>query len=126
MKLFYATGACSLSPHIVLKELGIAFELEKVDTKTKKTQSGEDFTKISSKGYVPHLILSNGEHLSEGVAIVQYLADLKPEANLAPKAGTMERVRLQEWLNYIATEVHKSYYPMFRPETGPAAQEVRG
>lgn len=118
MKLFYSTGACSLSPHIVLQELGLPFEAIKVDLKTKKTQQGEDFSKISKKGYVPHLVLDNGEHLSEGVAIVQYLADLKPEANLIPKAGTFERVRMQEWLNYISTEIHKSHAPLFHPELG--------
>lgn len=124
MKLYYSTGACSLSPHITLREAGIPFQLEKVDLKTKKTQSGEDFTAISSKGYVPHLILENGEHLTEGVAMIQYLADQNPESSLAPRNGTMERVRLQEWLNYIATEVHKAHFPLFHPDTGTAAADV--
>ena len=124
MKLYYSTGACSLSPHIILREAGIPFLLERVDMKTKKTQSGEDFTLISKKGYVPHLVLDNGEHLTEGVAMVQFLADQYPQSELAPKNGTMERVRLQEWLNYISTEVHKSHFPLFHPETGAAAAEI--
>lgn len=124
MKLFYATGACSLSPHIVLRELGYDFELTKVDLKSKRTQAGEDFTSISPKGYVPHLVLDNGDHISEGVAIVQYLADQKPEKNLVPKAGTMERVRVQEWLNFIAAEVHKSFSPLFNGTLGPEAETL--
>ncbi len=124
MKLFYATGACSLSPHIVLRELGIPFELVRVDLKTKKTQHGEDFGGISPKGYVPHIILDSGEALTEGVAIVQYFADLKPEKNLAPRLGTFDRVKLQEWLHYIGTELHKSHFPLIHPAMVGATAEV--
>ncbi|MFZ5836567.1 MAG: glutathione transferase GstA [Pseudomonadota bacterium] len=115
MKLYYSPGACSLSPHIVLREAGYEFEMEKVDLKTKVTESGKDFSAISEKAAVPVLQLDNGEIISEGPAIVQYLADQKPAAGLAPKNGTIERVRLQEWLNYISTELHKSFGPLFAP-----------
>lgn len=115
MKLYYMPGACSLSPHIVLNELGMKFDLEQVDGKTKKVKS-EDFNKINPKSYVPALKLDNGEVLTEGTAIVQYLADQKPEAKLLPKAGTMERYRAIEWLNYVATEVHKTMSTMFGAE----------
>ena len=124
MKIYYGTGACSLSPHIVLREAGLSFDLEQVDLKTKKTKKGEDFLKISAKGYVPHLILDNGEHLTEGVAMIQYIADQKPETKLMPAFGTMERIRVVEWLNFIATELHKSHFPLFHTETGVAAAEV--
>jgi glutathione S-transferase len=122
MKLYYKTGACSLSPHIVLRELGIPFELEKVDTKIGKTQGGADFAAINPKGYVPVLQLDDGSVLTEGAAIVQYLADQRPQAGLAPANGTLARYRLQEWLNYIATELHKGFSPLFN-KTFPA--EVR-
>ena len=117
MKLYLAPGACSLSPHIVLRELGIPFEPEPVNLPDKKLRNGDDFKAISPKGKVPALKLDDGDVLTEGAAIVQYLADLKPEAGLAPKAGTRERVRLQEWLNYIATELHKGFSPLFRATT---------
>jgi len=126
MKLYYSPGACSLSPHIVLREAGLPFDLVKVDTKTKKTESGEDFTAINPKGYVPVLELDDsrgqkgaqsGERITEGPAIVQYLADRVPEKKLAPPNGTLERVRLQEWLNYITSELHKSFAPLFSPTT---------
>jgi glutathione S-transferase len=117
MKLYFSPGACSLSPHIVLREAGLNFSLEQVDTKTKQTKAGNDFWKINPKGYVPTLELDNGDRLTEGPAIVQYLADQKPESGLAPKSGTMERVRLQEWLNFITTEIHKGFSPLFRPTT---------
>lgn len=124
MKLYYAPGACSLSPHIVLCEAGITHEMERVDLKTKKTESGKDYGAIAEKGAVPLLQLDNGDVLSEGPAIVQYLADLKPETNLIPKAGTMERVRVQEWLNYISTELHKGIAIFFRADQiGAQAQE---
>lgn len=113
MKLYYATGACSLSPHIVLRELGLKFDLERVDLATKKTESGQDYKTIHAKGYVPLLVLDNGEQLSEGPAMVQYLADQKPDSGLAPKFGTMERYRLIEWLNFISTELHKGFSPLF-------------
>lgn len=114
MKLYYATGACSLSPHIVLREAGLAFNLEKVDTKAHKLADGRDFYKVNPKGYVPVLELDDGERLTEGPAIVQYLADLAPNSHLAPKNGTIERVRLQEWLNFLSTEIHKQFSPLFR------------
>jgi glutathione S-transferase len=107
VKLYFKPGACSLSPHIVLREAGLPFDLVKVDTKAGKTASGEDFARINPKGYVPALQLDDGEVLTEGVVIVQYIADRKPETQLAPKAGSMERYRLAEWLNYVATEIHK-------------------
>jgi len=117
MKLYYAPGACSLSPHIALRESGQAFDLVKVDTKTHKFDGGGDFYGINGKGYVPVLELDDGTRLTEGPAIVQYLADRKPESSLAPKAGTMERVRLQEWLNFLTSEVHKGFSPLFSAET---------
>ncbi|UVK97556.1 glutathione transferase GstA [Pseudomonas sp. B21-048] len=106
MKLYYAPQACSLAPHIVLRELDLPFELVRVDNSTKKTVTGEDFLAISPKGYVAALQLDNGEVLTEGPAILQYLASLRPKANLAPANGTFERVRLQEWLNFVSTEIH--------------------
>jgi glutathione S-transferase len=130
MKLYFAPGACSLSPHIVLREAGLPFELEKVDFASKKTHKSADFNAINPKGYVPTLELDGGEVLTEGPAIVQYLADKKPESGLAPAAGTMARYRLQEWLNFISSELHKQYSPLFRPttpdETKAAQREVLG
>lgn len=117
MKLYFSPGACSLSPHIVLREAGYAFDLEKVSLADKKTASGADYRAINPKGYVPALQLDNGEVLTEGPAIVQYLADVKPESKLAPVAGTMERYRLLEWLNFISTELHKGFSPLFKPGT---------
>jgi glutathione S-transferase len=113
MKLFYAPGACSLSPHIVLRELGIPFELDRIDGKTHKTSTAADFYAINPKGQVPTLQLDDGQVLTEGAVIVQYLGDRKPEAQLIPSAGTMERYRAQEWLNFIATELHKTMSPLF-------------
>lgn len=113
MKLYFTPGTCSLSPHIVLREAGLPFELEQVNLREHKTKTGTDYHTINPKGAVPTLRLDDGQFLTEGPAIVQYLADLKPEKNLAPKAGTFERVRLQEWLNYISTELHKSFGPFF-------------
>lgn len=104
----------------MLREAGINFDLEKVDLRQKKTQSGQDFNAISEKGYVPLLALDNGTYLSEGPAIVQYLADLKPESKLAPKAGTFERAQLMEWLNFISTELHKSIGALFSPVNAEA------
>lgn len=106
MKLYYAPQACSLAPHIVLRELDLSFELVRVDNSTKLTVTGENFLAINPKGYVAALQLDNGEVLTESPAILQYLADLRPEANLAPANGTFERVRLQEWLNFVSTEIH--------------------
>jgi len=116
MKLFYSPGACSLSPHIVLLEAGLPFTLEKVDLNTKKTAAGTDYLTINSKGAVPALALDDGAVLTEGSAIVQYLADRAPQSGLAPRAGSMERYRLMEILNYIAAEVHKTFTPLFNPQ----------
>lgn len=115
MKLYYSPGACSLSPHIVAHEIGIPLELEKVDTKSKQTEHGNDYLAINPKGYVPALRLDDGALLTEGPAIVQYLADQKPESGLAPANGTLARYRLQEVLGYINSELHKTYSPMFSP-----------
>jgi len=117
MKLYYSTGACSLSPHIVLRELGFSFDLERVNLASKKTAGGEDYLEVNPKGYVPALVLDGGEVLTEGPAIVQYLADQAPEKQLAPAAGTMPRYHLAEWLNFISTELHKSFSPLFKPNT---------
>lgn len=106
MKLYYAPHACSLAPNIVLRELDLPFELIRVDNTTKRTANGEDFLAINPKGYVAALQLDDGQVLTEGPAILQYLADLRPEANLIPVSGTFERVRLQEWLNFVSTEIH--------------------
>ena len=125
MKLYYSPGACSLSPHIVATEAGIPLELVKVDTKTKSIRDEGDFWAINPKGYVPALQLDNGEVLTEGPAIVQYLADQKPAAALAPANGTFERTRLQEMLNYITSEIHKTYSPLFNPDVLPAVREER-
>jgi len=117
MKLYYSTGACSLSPHIVLRELGFSFDLERVNLASKKTAGGEDYLEVNPKGYVPALVLDSGEVLTEGPAIVQYLADQAPEKQLAPAAGTMARYHLVEWLNFISTELHKAFSPLFKPNT---------
>ena len=116
MKLYYAPGACSLSPHIVAREAGIPIELERVDLAAKKTASGEDYRAVNPKGYVPALRLDDGSVLTEGPAIVQYLADRKPEAGLAPHAGTIERYRLQEWLGFLNAEIHKTWGGLFNPK----------
>lgn len=117
MKLYMSPGACSLSPHIVLREAGLPFELERVDLRSKKTARGRDFLEINPKGYVPVLELDDGQRLTEGPVIVQYLADLRPESQLAPAAGTMQRYRLQEWLSFITSEIHKQYAPLFHAES---------
>jgi glutathione S-transferase len=117
MKLFYASGACSLSPHIVALEAGIDLRLQKVDLKSKTIASEGDYLTINPKGYVPALQLEDGEILTEGPVIVQYLADRKPEKGLAPAAGTLARYRLQEMLGFINSELHKTYSPLFRAET---------
>jgi len=116
MKLFYSPGACSLSPHIVLLEAGIPFSLVKVDLTTKKTEDGVDFDSINSKGSVPALQLDDGKVLTEGPVIVQYLADLKPQAGLVPRAGTFERYQVMEMLNYLTSEVHKPLGSLFNPQ----------
>jgi len=116
MKLYYAPETCSLSPHIVLRELGLPFELVRVDNRTKRTADGGDFLAINPKGAVAALQLDDGRVLTEGAAIVQYLADLKPESGLAPANGTWDRARLQEWLNFIASEIHAGFSPLFSAE----------
>ncbi|MEO7336990.1 MAG: glutathione transferase GstA [Caldimonas sp.] len=115
MKLYYSPGACSLSPHIVLREAGMAFEPVLTSTKTHKLQDGTDYYGINPKGYVPLLELDDGQRLSEGPAIVQYIADQVPAKNLAPANGTMARYRLQEWLNFITSELHKGIGGLFNP-----------
>lgn len=124
MKLYYFNGACSLSPHIVAVEAGIPVTLVKANLKNKTAADGSDFTKINSKGAVPALQLDDGRVLTEGPAIVQYLADLKPETNLAPKFGTFERYQLMELLNYITSELHKSFSPLFSPATTAEMRET--
>ena len=125
MKLYFAPGACSLSPHIVASEAGIPLDLVKVDVKTKTVARDGDFWDVNPKGYVPALELDDGAVLTEGPAIVQYLADLAPAAALAPASGSFERVRLQEALNYLTSEIHKSYSPLFNPDVLPAVREER-
>ena len=128
MKLYYSPGACSLSPHIVLREAGLAFEPVLASTKTHKLQDGTDYYTINPKGYVPLLELDNGERLTEGPAIVQYIADQVPGKKLAPANGSFERYRLQEWLNFITSELHKGFGTLFTPqlpEEGKAVARAR-
>ena len=124
MKLYYSNGACSLSPHIVLRESGLPFELVRASTKTHALDDGTDYYTINPKGSVPLLELDNGERLTEGPAIVQYIADQAPGANLAPANGTLARYRVQEWLNFITSELHKGYSPLFRPNTPDAYKPI--
>jgi glutathione S-transferase len=124
MKLYYAPGACSLSPHIVLLEAGLEATLVKVDTKTHKTEDGGDYYAVNPKGYVPLLELDDGDRLTEGPAIVQYIADRNPASKLAPAAGTMERYHLQEWLNFITAELHKQFSPLFQQTTPAEYKEM--
>ena len=117
MKLYYIPGSCSLSPHILLREAGLPFELVLASTKTHKLADGSDYYAINPKGSVPLLELDNGERLTEGPVIGQYIADLAPASGLAPANGTMARYRLQEWLNFLTSEVHKTFSPLFSPAT---------
>ena len=117
MKLYFAPGACSLSPHIALHEAGLAHETEKVDLRAKKTASGGDFLAVNPKGQVPAFVLDDGTLLTEGPAVVQYIADKAPNSGLAPANGSIERYKLQEWLNFITTELHKGFSPLFKPAT---------
>ncbi len=126
MKLYYAPGACSLSPHIVLREAGLPVQLVRVDLRTGTTQDGADFRAINEKGYVPALELPDGQVLTEGSAIVQYLADRVPEAGLAPVNGTIDRYRLQEWLSFLSTELHKQFGPLFDPAAEPGLKARQG
>ncbi len=124
MKLYFAPGACSLSPHIALSEAGLKFDIEQVDLRAKTTKSGGDFRAINPKGQVPTLELDDGQILTEGAAIVQYVADKNPGSKLAPAAGTMERYRLQEWLNSVASEIHKGFSPLFNPKLADDVKQV--
>jgi glutathione S-transferase len=117
VKLYYSPGSCSLSPHIVSREAGINLDLEQVDNREKRTKSGKDFWSINPKGQLPVLELDDGQRLTEGPVIVQYLADQKPACNLVPAPGTIDRYRVQEWLNFTTSELHKSFGPIFRPTT---------
>ena len=123
MQLYFSPGACSLATHITLRELGIPFELKRADTKTKKLVDGSDFFAINSKGAVPALQLDNGQVLTEGVVLMQYLADHKGDTTLLPKFGTLERYRVLEWLNFITSEVHKAYSPLWNPSADPKVKE---
>ena len=125
MKLYYIPSACSLSPHIVATELGLAIELVKVDPKTRRTERGEDYLAVNPKGYVPALQLDDGSVLTEGPTVVQYLADLKPDAQLAPANGSSARYRMQEMLGYINSELHQGYMPLFNPATGDDVRTER-
>ncbi len=124
MKLFYKAGACSLSPHIVLNECGLSYASEAVDLVTKKTETGSDYLAINPKGSVPALLLDDGQILTEGAVIVQFLADRAPEKKLAPPMGSMERYRLMEWLNFIASDLHKTFGPLFNPKVPADAKAV--
>ncbi len=117
MKLYFSPGACSMSPHIVLREAGLSFTPVQVNTKTHQLKDGGDFYAVNPKGYVPVLELDDGSRLTEGPAIVQYIADQVPDKKLVPANGTMERYRVQEWLNFITSELHKGYGPLFNPKT---------
>ena len=117
MKLYYSPGACSLSPHITLHESGLAFEHVLAPTKTHQLEDGTDYYSINPLGYVPLLELDDGTRLTEGPAIVQYIADQVPAKKLAPANGTLERYKLQSWLNFISTELHKGFSPLFNPAT---------
>ena len=128
MKLYYSPGSCSLSPHIALHEAGLTFQSVLAPTKTKKLADGTDYLGINPKGQVPLLELDDGQRLTEGPVIVQYIADLVPDKQLAPAAGTMARYRLMEWLNFITSELHKSFGPLFNaamPEEGKALYRAR-
>jgi glutathione S-transferase len=116
MKLYFNPSVCSLAPHIVLREAGLNFELVKVDIRAHTVADGSDYYKINPKGYVPVLQMDNGELLTEGAVISEYLADLNPAANLVPAAGTLARTRMREWMAFISTEVHKGFGPLFNPK----------
>jgi len=127
MKLYYAPGACSLAPHIALREAGANFDLVKVDLATKKAEDGSSFEAVNPKGYVPALRLDSGDVLTENVSLLQYIGDLNPGAKLMPAAGSVERYRVAEWLAFISTEVHKSFSPIFSPYgTDEVKQYARG
>lgn len=123
MKLYYAPGACSMAPHIVLREAGHEFELEQVDLARKQTETGADYNRINPKGYVPALELEDDQVMTEVAALVQFIADGKPDADLAPPLGSMERYRLMEWLNFIGAEIHKTLGALFNPKLTPEWKE---
>ena len=125
MKLYYAPGACSMAPHIVLREAGLKFDIEKVDLAAKKTESGEDYLAINPKGYVPALKLDDGTVLTEVSVVCQYIADLRPRRALAPKPKTPERYKLMEWLNFTATEIHKGLSDFYNPKLTPEWREAK-
>ena len=124
MKLYYSPGACSMSPHIVLEESGLRYETERVNLKTKATETGADFNAINLRGYVPALLLDDGQLLTEGPAIVQYIADKAPGAKLAPANGSLERYKLQEWLNFTTSEMHKSMGGLFNDKMPAEAKQI--
>ncbi len=124
MKLYYVPGVCSLAPHIVLREMGAEFELDKLDRKTRITESGVSFTELNPKNYVPALQLDDGTVLTEGASILMYLADQDGGEKVAPKPGSKERYKLQEWLVFIATEIHKNFSPLFRNTPDPTPRET--
>lgn len=123
MKLYYTPGACSLASHIVAAEAGLPLHLVKVDLKEHRCEDGTDFNTVNVKGYVPALVLDTGETLTEGVAIMQYLADQAPASGLAPACGTMARYRLQEWLTFVSSEVHKMFGPLWNPDIPEAIKD---
>ena len=126
MKLYYAPGACSQAPHIILLETGLPFDSVRVDLQTKRTESGEDYLAIAPQGAVPMLELDDGQRLTENAVVLQYIADQAPGWHLIPPFGTMERYRVLEWLNFIATELHKGFAPLFHPTGEPRAHAMEG
>ena len=122
MKLYYFPGACSIAPHIVAREAGIALDLEKVDLGSRRTATGEDYLAVNPKGYVPALRLDDGSVLTEVSALIQYLADRAPASGLIPAAGTLERYRILEWIGYISTEIHKGFGPLWNAKLAPEAR----
>lgn len=124
MKLYYSPGTCSLSPHIALRAAGLRFDMVKVDLASRKTADGGDYTAVNPKGYVPTLQLDDGSMLTEGAAIVQYIADRAPASKLAPAANTMERYRLVEWINFLASEIHKGFSPLFNSKLSEETKTI--
>lgn len=124
MKLYYSPGSCAMSPHIVLSETGAAYTLERVDLATKTTETGRPLSEINPQDAVPVLALDDGDTLTEGAAIVQYVADQHPEAGLLPPPGSLARAKVQQWLNYIATEMHKAHVPLFKADYPAASKEI--
>lgn len=124
MKLFYSPGSCAMSPHIVLSEAGVDYQLSRVDLSTKTTEDGRPLKEINPQDAVPVLLLDGGETLTEGAAIVQYIADQRPQAALLPAAGTLARARVQQWLNYIATEMHKAHVPLFKSDYPQSSKDL--